>query len=184
MSVVENTLTINEIYTLVGEDVTSRWEALGQTDSDVHWAYGMEAEALIPEFPNGLVYKAIAKKAGKSSQTIRKSYYTYKAFDKDIREKYKLCPYSIFQHARTQDDPEEVLKYYLDNRASVDEVEIQFPEGMEGEPIEEEFKRQGLDRALFFGIFREIFGIDAFSRARVIEYLREIQEVIKKANAR
>lgn len=180
-AVVEIYPTVSDIYQAVGEEVTARWEALGQTDSKIHWAYGAEADALIPEFPAGVVYKAIAKKAGKSSQTIRKAYYTFLAFDAETRAKYDLCPYSIFQHARTQDKPIEVLDHYINNRSSVDEVETVYPE-IEDKTLVDEIKKEGLDRGLFFGIFREIFGLDDFSRARVIEYLKEIQLIIKKAN--
>ena len=49
--------TIGKIYQFVGEDALSRWEALGQTDSDIHWAYGMEANALVEQgIPSMLVY--------------------------------------------------------------------------------------------------------------------------------
>lgn len=179
--VVDSTqFTIEDVYQAVGEKVTARWEALGQTDSKIHWQYGAEADALIPEFPAGIVYKAIAKKAGKSSQTIRKAWYTFKAFDAATREKYDLCPYSIFQHARTQKDPIAVLQHYIDNRSSVDEVEAIYPT-VEDEDFEKEFESKGFIR-IFYGIWREVFGIAPELKREVDYHLKEIQKIIEKAN--
>jgi hypothetical protein len=85
-------LTVPQVYELVGDDVVRRWERLGDMDSKIHWQYGAEADALISEgVPSMLVYKAIAIKVGKSSQVIRKAYYTYTAFTKETRAKYDAC---------------------------------------------------------------------------------------------
>jgi len=127
-----------------------------------------------------LAYKAIAIKAGKSSQTIRKAYYTFKAFTAEQRKQYDLCPYSVFQIARTQDDPEEVLKEYIDKRASVDELELSYPE-ITNKELEKEFKARGYPR-IYYGIYREIYGIDEFLKNRVIEHLQGISEILEQVN--
>jgi len=171
--------TVPQIYQAVGEEITHRWEALGQMDSKVHWSYGAEADALIPEFPAMLVYKAIALKAGRTSQTIRKAYYTFKRFDNAIREKYNLCPYTIFQHAATQKDPIKVLEHYVAHR-SVDEIETVFPL-IENEELEKEFMSYNYPR-IFYGIVRETYGLEPFLKARVNECLKEIQQIIEEAN--
>lgn len=176
-----NCRTIADVYAAVGEKVCARWQALGETDSKIHWQYGAEADAIIPEFPAMLVYKAIAKKAGRSSQTIRKAYYTYKAFDEATREKYHLVPYSIFQHAAGQNDPIAVLEHYVNNQASVDEVEAVFPEVVD-EGIFDEFKKTGLDRGMFYGIYREAWGMRIETRAKIMDLLNKIDELIKKEN--
>lgn len=174
--------TVPQLFELVGEKTCARWEELGRLDSKIHWNYGIEADQLIAEGIHAmLVYKAIAIKAGKSSQTIRKAYYTYKAFTAEQREKYKLCPYSVFAHARTQKKPEVVLQYYLDNMASVDEVETVFPV-IEDEEFEKEFSSKGYPR-MFYGIYREAYGIDPFLRARIEEHLQGIAEILKQVEA-
>lgn len=173
--------TVPQVFALVGEDVCLRWESLGQMDSKVHWAYGAEAEQLISEnVPAGLVYKAIGIKAGKSSQTIRKAYYTFKAFTPEQRDQYALCPYSIFQHARTQKKPEKVLQHYINNRTSVDEIEALFPV-IENEELEKEFSTRGYPR-MFYGIYREAWGIDPFFKARIEEHLTEIKNIFEQVN--
>ena len=173
--------TVPEVFALVGETVCARWEAIGQMDSKVHWAYGMEAESLITEgVPSMLAYKAIAIKAGKNSQTIRKAYYTYTAFTKEQRAKYDACPYSVFAIARNQPDPEKVLQEYVNNRCSLDELEVIYPERGD-ETLEREFIERGYPR-MFYGIYREIFGIDPFLKARCEEAMREILDIIKQAN--
>ena len=107
--------SVGDVYQMVGEDICAKWEALGQTDSHVHWAYGAEADAIISEgVPAMLAYKAIAKKAGKRSETIRQAYYTYRAFTATQREQYDLCPYSVFRAAKNATAPLEVLQHYID----------------------------------------------------------------------
>jgi hypothetical protein len=173
--------TVPQVFALVGDDVCARWEKLGDLDSKIHWQYGQEAEALIAEgVPAMLVYKAIAIKSVKKSQTIRKSYYTFKAFTPEQRAKYELCPYSIFQIARTQEEPEKVLQEYINNRASVDEMEIVYPE-IADKMFEAEFESRGYPR-MFYSIYREIYLIDPFLKQRVIENLNEIEEIIKQVN--
>lgn len=173
-------VTVPQLLEAVGEAVTARWETLGLTDDKIQWQYGKEADELIPEFPAMTVYKAIAIKTGKTSQTIRKAYYTYKAYTQATREKYHLVPYAVFAHARTQKDPLVVLEHYVNNQASMDEIEKVFPV-VEDEAVEKEFQSFGLDR-IFYGVFREVFGLSPFLKARVMEHIKEIQIIIREAN--
>jgi len=182
MRLVQNTtafISVSDVYSLVGEDVCARWVALGQVDSAVHWKYGEEAEVLISEgVPNMLAYKAIAKKAGKKQETIRQAYYTYKAFTPDQRTQYDLCPYSVFRHAKSTAAPLEVLQYYIDHLATVDEVEEIYPVTGEDE-FETDFIKTGFPR-MFYLIYREIWGTPSAIRNKIISYLRVIQRVIEE----
>jgi hypothetical protein len=184
MTLVQNTSTlqsVSDVYQLVGEDTCARWEALGHVDSAVHWKYGEEAEQLISEgVPNMLAYKAIAKKAGKKQETIRQAYYTYKAFTPDQREQYELCPYSVFRHAKNTPAPLEVLQHYIDNVSTVDEVEEIFPATGE-DATEKDFIQTGFPR-MFYLIYREIWGMDAKVRNKIIGYLKVINRVIDEVN--
>ena len=174
--------TVADVFQLVGDATCTRWEELGRLDSKIHWSYGAEAEQLIAEnVPNMLVYKAIAIKAGKRSQTIRKAYYTYKAFSPEQREKYNLAPYSVFQHASTCKNPEKVLQHYIDNRASVDEIEFVFPPTSENEALEKEFDQLGYSR-IFYGVYREVWGLAPAIKKRIIGYINAIQRLINEAN--
>lgn len=174
--------TVPQVFDLVGDEVCARWETLGTMDSKVHWQYGAEAESLIAEnVPALLVYKAIAIKAGKNSQTIRKAYYTYKAFTAEQRNKYNLAPYSVFKHAATCKDKEKVLQHYIDNRSSVDEIETVFPATPENEAMDTEFRKLDLPR-MFYGIYREIWGIDPAKKKKVITYLAVIKRIIDEVN--
>ena len=168
--------TVGKVYDSFPE-AAARWEALGQQDSDIHWAYGREADALIQlSIPAMLVYSAIGKKAGKSSQTIRKSYYTFKTFTDAQREQYCLAPYSVFQHARTWDNPEEVLQYHADEGCSVDEIEEVFKST---EPEERElFKQSGFDRYLV-GAWRKMIGLSREKRSQAEYHLKAFQELVK-----
>ena len=183
---VESTLsqiaTVPALLEFVGETVQNRWVAIGQTDSKLHWQYGKEAEALISEGARvGVVCKAIAVKVGRSSETIRKAYYTYTAFTAEERKQYDLCPYSIFQHARTQEKPLEVLQYYIDHQASVDEIETVYPEIGKDKEFDIYFASTKLPR-IFYGIERELYGINPIWKQEADEHIRQIIEIIERAN--
>lgn len=185
---VDSTLSLSQITTVpalfdaVGEDVCNRWVAIGNTDNKVHWQYGLEAEALISEGARvGVVCKAIAIKAGRSSETVRKAYYTYTAFTAAERKQYDLCPYSVFQHARTQDEPLKVLQYYIDHQSSVDEIETVYPEIGTDKEFDKYFAATKLPR-IFYGIERELYGIDPIWKQEADEHIRQLAEIIERVN--
>ena len=173
--------TVPALLQAVGDDVQARWETLGQADGKIHWAYGREAEALISEGAKvGIVCKAIAIKAGKSFETIRKAYYTYLRFTDQQREQYHLCPYSVFQHASTTKRPLEVLQYYIDHRqTSVEEVEAVFPPLMDD--VQKEFESIGYPR-IFYGVYREIYGLDPLVKRQAQDHIDALNKIIKEAN--
>ncbi len=174
--------TVPALLEFVGDTVQNRWVAIGQTDSKVHWRYGWEAEQLISEGARvGVVCKAIAVKAGKSSETIRKAFYTYTSFTAEERKQYDLCPYSIFQHARTQEKPLEVLQYYIDHQASVDEIETVYPEISKDAEFDKYFVGTKLPR-IFYGIERELYGIDPIWKQEADEHIKALNEIIQKVN--
>ena len=182
--VVENTTpqTVPQLIDAVGERTVARWQTLGLTDDKIQWQYGAECAALIPKYSPMLVYKAIAIHTGKTTQTIRKAYYTYKAFDEATREKYNLVPYAVFAHARLADDKEAILKYYMDHQSTPDEIAEKYPVTADPD-IEKEFQEVGVDRT-FYSIFREIFGLDTITKSLIIEHIKKIQELIREANNR
>ncbi len=172
--------TVPALLQAVGDDVQTRWETLGQADGKIHWAYGREADALISEGAKvGIVCKAIAIKAGKSFETIRKAYYTYKRFTDTQRDQFHLCPYSIFQHAATTKRPVEVLQYYLDNRTSVEEIETVFPPMMDD--VQKAFVTSGYPR-IFYGVYREIYGLDELKRREAQGHIDALNKIIQEAN--
>lgn len=174
-----NEWTVSRVYQYVGEHTINRWVALGETDTKIHWAYGREANDLIDKgIPAMVVYLAIGRKAGKSSQTIRKSYYTFKTFTDAQREEFCHVPYSVFQHARTCDDPEAVLQYYTDEQnCTVDEVEAVFRQGEDVEFINE-FKRSDFPQYLV-GAYRRLMGLPEPKRERAKELMTELVEILK-----
>lgn len=166
--------SVKAIYDNFPEAV-SRWEALGQADGNIQWQYGREASALIDNgVPAMLVYSAIGKKAGVTSQTVRKAYYTWRAFPDAVREQYHLVPYTVFRHARACDNPEEVLQYYVDEGGpSVDEIEQVFPLTEEAQETVSEFPRYAV------GIWRRMVGLPVDARERAEELLRELVTILE-----
>jgi hypothetical protein len=173
--------TIGRVYDEFPE-AASRWEALGQQDSDIHWAYGREADALIARgVPNMLAYSAIGRKAGRGSQTIRKAYYTYMAFPDAMREQYHLVPYSVFRHARSCDNPDAVLEYYITENGKhgcgVDEIEAVFPL-TETDEARESFAASKFPRYLY-GAWRQMIGLNG-TRTEAEYHLNEFVRLVEE----
>ena len=169
--------TVPQLYAAIGDDIVNRWQALGEASDKIHWKIGEEADALISEwFPPMLVYKAIALKVGKKAVTVRHIYYTYKAFDKQTREKYHLVPFTVFNHARMTDDKIEVLEHYLQSQ-SVDEVETVFPIAGD-KSVETDFRKMEYPRC-FYGIYRETYYLPDARRVRISELLNEIKKLME-----
>ena len=181
MKVVQNTTpyewTVQRVYDNFPMNA-QEWESLGQQDSNIHWEYGKHADALIRNgVPNMIAYTAIGRKAGRTSQTIRKAYYTYKAFPDAIREQYHLVPYSVFKHARACEAPEEVLQYYVDEAGcSIDEVEAVFPLTETGDE-RSEFIKSEFPRYLY-GAYRQMIGLNG-KREQAEYHLREFVKIVE-----
>ena len=167
--------TTQAVYNAYPEAV-ARWEALGQTESNIHWQYGQECDALITKgIPAMIAYSAIAKKAGVKEQTIRKAYYTWRAFDEATREQYHLAPYSVFRHAARHENPEAVLEYYVTEAgASVDEVEAVYPI----EPEHEETVKADYPRYMV-GAYRRMIGLPAETRQRAQVLMDELVQILE-----
>ena len=169
--------TVPQLYAALGDDILDRWQALGQQSDKIQWEIGKEADALIAEdFRPMLVYKAIALKVGRSSETVRQCYYTFKSFDGQIREKYHLVPYTVFNRARMTDNKIEVLEHYLQSQ-SVDEVETVFPIAGD-KSVETDFRKMEYPRC-FYGIYRETYYLPDARRVRISELLNEIKKLME-----
>ena len=158
-----------------------RWEALGQTEDDIHWQYGRELDALVNDgVPVGIASAAIARKAGRKAQGIYKAWLTYKQFTDAQREQYYLAPYSVFRHARMCDDPLAVLEYYVAENSkpggcSVDEIEAVFPAGEEPPaPHDSQYPRYAL------GLWRNIQSLNGH-RVEAEAMLNQIVQWIKES---
>lgn len=175
--------TVPALLEAVGQALVNRWILMGQADTKIHWQYGAEAEALISEGARvGVVCKAIAITAGKSFETIRKAYYTYISFTPEERSKYDLCPYSIFQHARTQKEPLKVLEYYIDHKqTSVEEIEALYP-AVEGEDEFEKYFTSLKYPRYFYRICQELYGIDPIWKQEADGHIQALVEIIERAN--
>lgn len=175
-------VSVSDVYALVGEETCIKWEKLGDMDSKIHWQYGAEADAIISEgVPPMLAYKAIAKKAGKKAETVRQAYYTYKAFTLEQRKEFELCPYSVFRHAKNTVAPLEVLQHYIDKLCMVDEVEEIFPATTGSDEVETGFIQTGFPR-MFYLIYREIWGMEAKVKNKVVRILKIIDRIITEVN--
>ena len=172
--------TVPALLQIVGDDVQARWETLGQAAATPHRAYGREAAAPTGAGARvGILCHPTPIKAGKSFETIRKAYYTYKRFTDEQREQFHLCPYSIFQHASTTKRPVDVLQYYLDNRTSVEEIETVFPPMMDD--VQKAFVNSGYPR-IFYGVYREIYGLDDVKKREAQEHIDALNKIIQEAN--
>ena len=167
--------TTQAVYNAYPE-AAARWEALGQTESNIHWQYGRECDALIRDgIPAMIAYTAIAKKAGVKEQAIRKAYYTWRTFDSATIEQYHLAPYSVFRHAARHETPEAVLEYYVsEGGVSVDEIEAVFPI----EPDTEETQKSDFPRYMV-GVYRRMIGLPEQARQRAQALMDELVQILE-----
>lgn len=171
--------TINAVYETFPE-ATAQWEAIGGEDSRIQWFYGKESNKLIKNgVPAMIAYSAIGRKAGVNSQTIRKAFYTWRAFDEATQEEYHLAPYAVFNHARRCDNPEKVLQYYVDENAKggcgIDEIEAVFPLDKEDDS---EFEKTGLPRWAY-GFIRQLAGMNK-NKEKAQEHFGEFMRLWKE----
>jgi hypothetical protein len=73
-------------------------------------------------------YAALGVKSDYSAESIRQFYYTRLAFLNSEREQYHMLRWSVFDYARRCDDPPAVLKYALENMATIRELQAVFPQ--------------------------------------------------------
>jgi hypothetical protein len=168
--------TISRIYESVGDDELADLDASGTAADNINWYWGRKAADWIARgFPAMLVYSAIGKRVGRGASTIAQCYYTWKTFrDNETDER---VPYSVYNHARQWEVPDEVVNYYLEHQGcSVDEIETVFRVS-ETEADRETFKQTGLPR-FFVGVWREMVGLSADKYARAVELLKEVLSVI------
>jgi len=135
------------------------------------------SDRVVMQVPSMLVYVAIGRKAGKSAETIRKSFYTWRAYTGAQREEYHLAPYSVFDHARMCEKPEEVLQYYIAEQCGFDEIKAAFRAGEE----EKEFPYSDFPRYLA-GAYRQMLGWKTENRKRGEELLDEFEKLRKAEN--
>ena len=167
--------TIERVYRGMTDAELNELEASGQAVDNVHLYWGRAvAERIAAGVPAMYAYAAIAKKVGRGKSTIAQCYYTWKTFrDVELDER---VPYSVLNHARQWEDPDEVIDYYLEQRCSVDEVEAVF-RVREGEEERELFRQSNLPRFLV-GAWREAWGLPREQYEQAIGKLNEFLEIV------
>lgn len=158
-------------------DAVARWDALESVGSDFHWSLGREANYLVENgVPAMTAYAAIGRRTGVKSQTVRKAYYTWRAFPDSVREEYHTVPYSVFRHAARYENPEEVLEYYVaEGGVSVEEIEQVFRIGEQDDEIE----KPAFPRYVV-GIVRRMLGLPPQKRQTAEALLRDLIALIEE----
>jgi len=172
-SLVLSKLSDREIETLQAE---------GQNMDNIQWRWGRYCRMLIEKYgiPKMAVFNAIAKTVGRSQTTIRNCYYTSVTFSDADREQYENVAWSIFNYARQTPNPDAVLMYAFEDRAGVDECEMQFPitKRQEADPPEKTERRKW--PVWCTPIRRRINGLPAERYKKAFRLLERLLDVLEE----
>lgn len=107
------TTPIEEVEAALPQDELDRLSALGDQRDATRWEIGDKAREWIDDrgLPVYQICKIIGKRTDYSERRVRDFLYVSRFYHErpDLREKYSLLRYSIFEHAKDCSNPEEVL---------------------------------------------------------------------------
>lgn len=171
--------TIDRIYQFIPENEWQHIEATGHRVDEQHWLWGDLANMWVRKhgMPAMLVYEALAKRIGRSQSTVRNCAYTSKFWDRDAREQYDACSWSAFNHARLCENAEQVMKYALEERCGVDELEAKFPIGAPDPAVH---VPKGEWPSWAMPLFRHCVGLSKDDRAEFERLVRRLVELAEK----
>lgn len=125
---------LNEIEAVLPADELDELDeldAIGDSRDDQRWKLGDRAREWIDDrrLPSVQICKIIANRADYGFERVRQFLYTSRFYFErpELRQKYNLLRYSIFEHARTCSEPEEVLQAAMNGRLSVTVVKNTYP---------------------------------------------------------
>lgn len=118
--------SIEQVEAALPSDQLDELSAIGDMRDDQRWKIGDRAREWIDDknLPAVQICKIIARRTDYGYDRVRQFLYNSRYYYEhpDLREKYDLLRYSIFEHARGCEDPEAVLRAALEGRLSVTTV--------------------------------------------------------------
>jgi hypothetical protein len=131
----DETTPIEEILKALPQAEIDELSALGDTRDDTRWQIGDRAREWIDErkLPVGQICRIIGKLTDYGNERVRQLLYTSRFYNErpELRDKYLNLRYSIFEHARTCDDPQAVLEAAMNGSLSPSQVKFTYPPVMD-----------------------------------------------------
>lgn len=112
-----------DLQVLGFEELRGLAEQLREAEDSSRWQLGDIAEVVNVKF-GSIAVSQLATEINKDRDTLQRYRAVAKAFDKEVREKYKKLSWSHFKVASPQDNPEMWLELAHDNNWSVEELRV------------------------------------------------------------
>jgi hypothetical protein len=124
------TTPLDEILKALPQNEIDELSALGDTRDDTRWQIGDIARRWIDDndMPVTQICKIIGKLTDYGHERVRQLLYNSRYYHEhpELRQRYLNLRYSIFEYARSCDDPEKVLQSALESNLSVNQVKFTY----------------------------------------------------------
>jgi hypothetical protein len=126
----DETTPIDEILKALPENELDELDAIGDTRDDQRWKIGDKAREWIDEWslPVMQICKIIGSRTDYGHERVRQFLYNSRFYfeNSELRERYHMLRYSIFEYARQCSDPAEVLEKAMAGKLSVNQVKFTY----------------------------------------------------------
>jgi hypothetical protein len=126
----DETTPLEEILKALPQDEIDELSALGDTRDDTRWRIGDIARRWIDDegMPVNQICKIIGKLTDYGHERVRQLLYNSRYYYEhpELRHAYLNLRYSIFEYARTCDDPEAVLQGAMEGNLSPSQVKFTY----------------------------------------------------------
>ena len=126
----DETTPVNEIEKLLPANELDELDAIGDTRDDQRWKLGDKARAWIDErgLPVMQICKIIGSRTDYGHERIRQFLYSSRFYHEnaELRERYHMLRYSIFEYARQCADPSDVLQKAMEGQLSPSQVKFTY----------------------------------------------------------
>jgi hypothetical protein len=117
--VIDETTPLSDIEALLPVDELDRLSALGDERDKQRWAIGDKAREWVDDqgLPVGQICRIIGKRTDYGHERVRDFLYVSRFYAErpELRKKFELLRYSIFEHSKGTSDPERALQAAQDN---------------------------------------------------------------------
>lgn len=128
MTTFDETTPLEDILKALPQNEIDELSALGDSRDDTRWRIGDIARRWIDDnnMPVNQICKIIGKLTDYGHERVRQLLYNSRYYHEhpELRQKYLNLRYSIFEYARTCDDPEAVLQGAMDGNLSPQQVKF------------------------------------------------------------
>jgi hypothetical protein len=126
----DDTTPLDEVLKVLPENELDELDAIGDSRDDQRWKIGDKARVWIDDrsLPVMQICKIIGSRTDYGHERVRQFMYNSRFYHEnaELRERYHMLRYSIFEYARQCSDPAEVLQKAMEGKLSVNQVKFTY----------------------------------------------------------